>query len=72
MIGLLKRAVKRAVAGSPSHAAFKFVMKDWAPLFDLEASAEVLETKQFSPEPEAGGARKALAEQDHGDRAPSG
>ena len=44
MIGLLKRAV----AGSPSHAAFKFVMKDWAPLFDLEASAEVLETKRFS------------------------
>ena len=48
MIGLLKRAVKRALAGSPSHAAYKFVMKDWAPLFDLEASAEVLETKRFS------------------------
>lgn len=48
MIGILKRGVRRLFAGTPSRAAYKFVMKDWRPVLDVEASSQVLETKRFS------------------------
>ena len=48
MIGLFRRAVRRLLAGAPSRAAYKFAIKDWLPLFDLEAAAQVLETKRFT------------------------
>ena len=44
----LGRALRRILRTSPTKANYKFVMKDWLPLFDLEATSQVLETKRFT------------------------
>ena len=46
-MGLFRRSVLWVLAGTPSQAAYKFVMKDWKPVLDIEASSQVLETKRF-------------------------
>lgn len=38
----------RALRGLRGAAAYRFVLRDWAPLFDHAASAQVLETKRFT------------------------
>ncbi|KAF5030637.1 GlcNAc-PI de-N-acetylase [anaerobic digester metagenome] len=43
----LRTLLRDIIMGRPSKAHYKFVLKDWRPLFDLAASAELLETKRF-------------------------
>ncbi len=44
----LRRALRRILRANPTKANYKFVMKEWRSLFDLEASSQVLETKRFT------------------------
>ena len=44
MLSLVKKIIQR----NPTKANYKFLMKDWSSVFDLNACKEVLETKRFS------------------------
>ncbi|RJP27560.1 MAG: PIG-L family deacetylase [Candidatus Omnitrophota bacterium] len=44
----LKQILKSLLINNPRKANYKFVLKDWIPLFDLKYCAQVLETKRFS------------------------
>lgn len=40
--------LRRVLLRTPRKANYRFVLRDWLPLFDLEASAQVLETRRFA------------------------
>ncbi len=44
----VRQIVKSILIQSPRRANYKFVLKDWKPLFDLEAASALLETKRFT------------------------
>lgn len=48
MISRIKQGIKRLAFRNASRANYKFVLKDWMPLFELKYASEVLETKRFS------------------------
>ncbi|MGN7613661.1 PIG-L deacetylase family protein [Magnetococcales bacterium HHB-1] len=44
----IKEIVRKILIRNPRKANYKFILKDWSPLFDLKASQKLLETKRFT------------------------
>lgn len=48
MINYIKHIIKRVLILNPTKANYKFILKDWIALKDLNALSKVLESKRFS------------------------
>jgi len=44
----IKRSIRRILLDLPTRSKYKFIMRDWIRLSDLQACSKVLETKRFS------------------------
>lgn len=47
-INAVKRAARRFLLNLPTRSKYKFILRDWIKLSDLQACSRVLETKRFS------------------------
>ncbi|MAF95442.1 MAG: hypothetical protein CMM60_06780 [Rhodospirillaceae bacterium] len=47
MLTTIKTTIKKILIGKPSKANYKFILKDWKRLFDLQLCQQILETKRF-------------------------